>query len=297
MKTTNFIVFAAVVLLLAACSKDNEGGNGIYRLFAENMSNASAAKVLINPSDLSAEWLAGETININNHVFYIESNGSGGYQVNTGNTFTDGTLFAIYPGSSFGGNDVEVTHTGVGSGNTVVLKSLVLNFHDDKHDVVMPMATTGITSSSTSITFEHLTGGMKLTLHNASASPVTLGSLKVVAQSSTAVNPLSHNGVTCRWAVQGPTTPSDTVGQEVGDVTVSYSSEMYFKMKTSDVANVTIAAGGTLSFCVPVTVSSLDKITVVGFDGSGAQLFSKSKAVSTSILRNKMYNIPTININ
>jgi hypothetical protein len=68
-------------------------------------------------------------------------------------------------------------------------------------------------------------------------------------------------------------------------------------MKTSNVANVTIEAGQTLSFCVPVTVSSLDKITVVGFDGSGAQLFSKSKAVSTSIQRNKMYNIPTIIIN
>lgn len=295
MKTSKIILAAAMAVLAAGCQKE-ESANGRYRIFAEQMSGGSSSKVLVDASDLSAEWLAGETININNHTYAITDDGNGGYQVSTSDDDLGSTLYAIYPGGSFGGNDVEVTHTGNGTGNEVVLKSLVLNFHDGKHDVVFPMATQGITSESTSITFEHLTGGMKLTLHNGSDLPITLGSLKVVAQSNSDVAPLSRNGVTCRWAVQGPTLPSDTVGQEVGDVIVSHCSEMYFKMQTSGNTGVTIAAGRTLSFCVPVTVSSLQKISVIGYGTTGTQLFSKSKPVSATIHYNVMYSIPAITL-
>lgn len=295
MKTSKIILAAAMAVLVAGCQKE-ESANGRYRIFAEQMSGGSSSKVLMDASDLSAEWLAGETVNINNHTYTINDDGNGGYQVSTGDDDLGTTLYAIYPGGSFGGNDIEVTHTGNGTGNEVVLKSLVLNFHDGKHDVVFPMATQGITAESSSITFEHLTGGLKLTLYNGSGSSVTLGSLKVVAQNDSEIVPLSRNGVTCRWAVQGPTLPSDTVGQEGGDVIVSHCSEMYFKLKTSGNTGVTIAEGETLSFCVPITVSSLQKISVVGYGTNGTQLFSKSKPVSATINYNIMYSIPAITL-
>ena len=144
------MLLAAV--LATGCSKDHTGR---YRLFAEQMVSAgNGAKVMVDPADLSALWLTGETININGNIYSIGGNDTEGYSVNTGEDALGATLYAIYPGGSFGGNDVTVSHTGTGSGNEVVIYNLVLNFHNDgTHDVVFPMATAGITSGNASINF------------------------------------------------------------------------------------------------------------------------------------------------
>ena len=63
----------------------------------------------------------------------------------------------------------------------------------------------------------------------------------------------------------------------------------------ADVIHVTIAAGSSLTFCIPVTVTSLTQIAVAGYDASGAQRFVKGKALgNTAIDRNKMYYLPAI---
>lgn len=177
MKTTKNIIIPLFALLLAtACGKEGEG----IRLFAEPMTaEGGISKLLFDPADIDdAEWTAGETIDINSHPYSITGNSSDGYRVNASDDL-GATLYAIYPGSSFGGNDVEVTNRN-GSVSEVVLKSLVLNFHDSKHDVVFPMATPGVASDASEMTFAHLTGGLKLTLINNTVSSLSLGSVKIV---------------------------------------------------------------------------------------------------------------------
>ena len=91
MKTSKIILAAAMAVLAAGCQKE-ESANGRYRIFAEQMSGGSSSKVLVDASDLSAEWLAGESININNHTYAITDDGYGGYQVSTGDDDLGSTL-------------------------------------------------------------------------------------------------------------------------------------------------------------------------------------------------------------
>ena len=303
MKREKIIAFAVVaVVMTAGCSKDNDGERGRYRLFAEDMAAGGGAKVLVNPGNGTAQWLTGETININNHVYTIGGNASDGYSVNTGEDALGATLYAIYPGSSFGGNDVTVTHTGSGSGNEVVINNLVLNFHNDgKHDVVFPMSTAGITAESGTITFEHLTGGMKLTLSDISdENDYTLGSLRIVTYGDGATAPTieARNGVTARWAVQGPAVPGGMVGETVGDVSVMSASEMHFTLSTDGNPGKAIPHDGSISLCVPVTINSVKVLQVTGYNPDGVQLFSRSKTLPSAVTieRNKMYTIPMIEL-
>lgn len=298
MKTHKIIAVAALAALLATgCGKDNAG---TYRLFAEQMTSAAGAKVLMDPAHIDdAQWVAGETININGHAFAIDGNTTDGYSVNTGATL-DGasTIKAIYPAGSFGGNDVMLT----GARDSVIIRNLVLDFRTGGHDVVFPMATGDITPSSASITFQHLTGGMRITLQNASLSEsVTVGSVRIVTYGDGASGGTlaARNGVTCLWAVQGPAVPGGMPGSTTGDVPVLYASAMHFTLKDGGTPGKAIAAGGSLSFCVPVTVSTVKTIEVTGYDTDGKQLFQKTKTLDTAkdIEANKMYNIPVIDVN
>ncbi len=188
-----------------------------------------------------------------------------------------------------------------GGRDSVIIRNLVLNFRTGGHDVVFPMATGDITPSSASITFQHLTGGMRITLQNASLSEnVTVGSVRIVTYGDGASGGTlaARNGVTCLWAVQGPAVPGGMPGSTTGDVPVLYASAMHFTLKDDGTPGKTIAAGGSLSFCVPVTVSTVKTIEVTGYDTDGKQLFQKTKTLDTAknIEANKMYNIPTIEI-
>ena len=78
---------------------------------------------------------------------------------------------------------------------------------------------------------------------------------------------------------------------------MKYCSEMNFAMQTDGVAGVALAArGGSRTFCVPVTASSVKKLVVTGYDLQGRQLFVRSKTLSPAVAvqRNKMYDIPEV---
>lgn len=57
--------------------------------------------------------------------------------------------------------------------------------------------------------------------------------------------------------------------------------------------------GGGLTFCVPVTVCSVKRLVVIGYNASGSTLFTKTMTLANaqSIERNYMYPIPSIQIN
>lgn len=294
-----FFVFCfSILLLLSACSKEKADH---INIFAENMNGDSKVWVDPDPTNLNnVTWVLGESIDLNNQSYDIKSNGNGSFSLDV--TPLNETMYAIYPATTNSdGDDIEVTNNN-GSASTVTLNSLAINFlSTGGHNVVFPMESQA-NAGAGSMKFNHLTGGLRLTLFNPNTtSPLTLSAVKVVLRSDQEVSPLGNHGVTATWAVQGPTMPSGEIGGIEGDQPVGYSSEMYFVLQNTD-ANGTISAGATIvpqdrmRFCVPVTVSSFRYITVIGYNMDGSQRFTKSKdlGVETTIERNKMYTIPEV---
>lgn len=294
------ISLVALALLTVSCSK----GDVRIRLLAEHMTAAgNGAKVLMDPTNIdAAQWVAGEQINLGGTVYAIADDGEGGYCVNTGDDVLPSTLRALYPASvtDLRSNDIECRNHG-GAVDSVLLHSLAINFRTGGHDVYFPMAATASTEA-TDMTFRHLTGGLKITLHNNSGAAVTLSSVKVVLVSATTVVPLEYSadGATVRtfWAAHGMSLPTGDLGGITDNVDISKTSEMNFYLHRDDTPNVTIAAGESLCFCVPVTVSSLTKVVVAGYNESHVQRFVKIKSLgsTTTIERNIMYTLPTIDI-
>ncbi len=298
MKTRYSILIICLLALFATgCKKDSTR----IRIFVRNMTT-SDSKILMTPSDInSATWVAGESI-----LLYIYDEDSGeeiagsypisgsvddGFYIDVDLLPTQSVTSAFYPASSFGGNDIDVSDAGI------VLKRLTINFHSNytMHDVAFPMMAFSDEENNNRLFFDHVTAGLKLTLTlDANSDPVNLASVKIVARNNSSVSNMSP-GV-CSWAVQGPTVPSGNIGI-IGDQEVSCSSEMNFDFTTEGDPGATVTSSG-LSFCIPITIEYLKALTVVGYSAEGAELFRKTKSLTTPIQLecNTMYVLPTIEI-
>lgn len=292
MKRTIILLLSFSLLFAVGCKKDNSR----ISLFAENMSGDS--KVWVNPANVNgATWIAGETINLNGDVYTIASDDDGFYVANT-SVPLEAALSAVYPATiSSNGNDVTVENSS--TSRTVTLNSLAVNFNGGGHDIVFPMAAYA-SSGSNKLLFQHLTGGLKLNLTNATAT--TLSTLKVITYGEGPIQPVIMDNITVTtcWAEQGLNVPFGGVGQIVGDQDVKYCSEMNFIMMNNGNPGVEVpATEGGLIFCVPVTVCSVKRLVVIGYNASGSPLFTKTMTLANaqSIERNHMYPIPTIQIN
>ena len=292
-KTIMLLLSSLVLLLAVGCKKDNSR----ISLVAENMSGDS--KVWVNPANVNgATWTAGETLNLNGSEYTIASDDDGFYVANT-SVPLDAALYAIYPATtSSNGNDVTVENSS--TSRTVTINSLAVNFYDNGHDIVFPMATYA-PSGSSKLLFQHLTGGLKLNLTNTAAT--TLYTVKVITYGSGPIDPVTLNEnitVATRWAVQGPNVPTGSTGQIEGDYDIKYCSEMNFTMMDNGTPGVAVpTTEGGLTFCVPVTVNTVKRLVVIGYDNSGTPLFTKTMTLSSApyIERNHLYTIPTIQIN
>lgn len=299
---------AAVVALLATgCTKDDNQkvNDGRIKIFAESMSAAGGnTKLLVDPANLTGkngiQWKAGETVNLNGSTKTITGNTTDGYSIDPAGVAQAGdAYYAIYPGNTFGGNSWSVTNNKNTSASSITLSSLNIKFRDGgKHDIVFPMATK-INNESTSMTFKHLTAGFKMTLHATSAAELTQLKVYVYGTPGDAAGSATVDGMTCnvKWANEGPMIPIQEVGQ-VPNNEPAYGSEMVFNLYSEEVAGVSIAADGDLTFCIPVTLATVQKIAVVGYNGA-TKVFTKISSMtgSVAIERNKMYSVKTININ
>lgn len=299
---------AAVVALLATgCTKDDNQkvNDGRIKIFAEGMTAAGGnTKLLVDPANLTGkngiQWKAGETVNLNGTPLGITGDQTNGYSIDPdGVDAVGGAYYAIYPGSTFGDNSWTVTNNTNSGASSITLSSLNIKFRDGgKHDIVFPMATK-IDNESTSMTFKHLTAGFKMTLHAQTAAELTQLKVYVYGTPGDAAGSATVDGMTCnvKWANEGPMVPIQEVGQ-VPDDEPAYGSEMVFNLYNEDAAGVNIAADGNLTFCIPVTLATVQKIAVVGYN-DGTKVFTKISSMPSSVAieRNKMYSVKTININ
>lgn len=287
MKTTKIISIALLLTTLAVgCEREGR----YVRIFAESM---GGSKVFVNPTDVNgATWNTGEAVNLNG-VPYTIASGANGFYLDGVAPLTE-TMYAVYPATTTtGGNNIVVNNAN-GSGTTITLNSLAVNFHDGGHDIIFPMAATA-TGGSTQLMFRHLTGGLMLTLQ--AQTPVTVATVKVTTYGTAAIAPVTIDGVshTVRWAVESPTLPSGEVGGIDGDRDVKYASEMLLNMQSGGSQGVSVTASG-ITFCVPVTISDVRRITVIGYASDGTELFSKTKPITPvdTIHRNTLYTVPTM---
>ena len=289
MKTTKIITIALLLTTLAVgCEREG----GYVRIFAESM---GGSKVFLNLTDINAAtWINGETVNLNGVSRTIAS-GANVFYLDGVAPLTE-TMYAVYPATtSTGGNNIVVTNAN-SSGATITLNSLAVNFHDGGHDIIFPMAATA-TGGSNQLMFRHLTGGLKLILQ--AQTTVNVATVKVITYGTAPIGSVTIDGVShiVRWAVEGPTLPAGEVGGIDGDRDVKYASEMLLNMQTDGNQGVSVTTDG-ITFCVPVTISDVRRITVIGYASDGTELFSKTKSIApaTSILRNTLYTVPTLNI-
>ncbi len=311
MKTTKIFIATAVVALLATgCTKDDNQkvNDGRIKIFAESMSAAGGnTKLLVDPGHLTEtngiRWKAGETVNLNGTPLEITGDEVDGYSINPGGVAAaGGAYYAIYPGATFGGNSWSVTNGKNTGASSITLTSLNIKFRGgNKHDIVFPMATK-IEDGATEMQFKHLTAGFKMTLHAQTAAELTQLKVYIYGTPNDAAgtpDASDIDGMTCnvKWANQGPMIPIQEVGQ-VPDNEPAYGSEMVFNLYSEEVAGVSIAAGGDLTFCIPVTLATVQKIAVVGYNGAEKK-FTKTSNMSSAVAieRNTMYSVKAININ
>ena len=303
MKTKIIMMTALLALLATGCGKD---GDSRIRIFAENMTAAgNGSKLQINPADPvnSVQWIAGEYININGTQFEVQGDDATYYSIDVAGL--DGaTFYAVYPGKSDDDNYNDVTVTNSNTTATITLNRLTLDFHDDgagnlvHHSVVFPMGAKA-SNGDGEIRFKNLTAAFRLHL-SAAATPVTLKKLKVIVYGTgaapactTAVDGVSY---TVAWKGQGPAVPTGNVGS-LTDRDVTYASEMNFDMLTDGSEGVEV--DGDLKFCIPVTLTTVRRITVIGYNGDDV-VFSTTSTMNggnVQLERSRMYPVAKITIN
>ena len=305
MKTNKIITIAAVAALLAAsCGKDadhSSPADGQLRLFAEPM-NGNNAKVLVDPAHVNnASWVADEQLNLNGTLCTIKGNDDDGYYLQDIAPLAE-DMYAIYPASlNSGGNHIAVTNDGAVA-CAVNIHSLCVEFVDGNiHKVCFPMAAKA-SPNSPSLQFRHLTGGIRLTIKNNNEKDDLDVARLVVTATTSDSKPAIYKDLQPTedgWTPSlPPAVPTGEVGIE-GNQDAQFIADMTLYLKDGSHNYKTISAeGGEITFCMPLLAREVKNLTITGYSSIGTELFSKTKELdaATPILRNHMYNIPTIEI-
>ena len=298
MKTKIIMMTALLALLATGCGKDK--GDGRIKIFAENMTTVGNAKLQIDPTSpaQSAQWLAGESIYINGTSKSISYNTTEEcYEIDVeGINLSGGAYYAVYPGYQWTGNTWTVNNS-TPTAPVITLTKMRLNFHNGVHDVVFPMGVK-VDESSTSMVFKHLTAGFQLDLANNSAEDLVVKKLKVIVYGNGAAAPVAIDGVnyTVKWADQ--TTPAVPGGQtgNITDRNTENACEMNFDLYTEGVEGLTIAGNSSQKMCIPVTLGTVTRISIYGYNGND-EVFSRSSAIQGSgidLQLSKMYPVKQI---
>ena len=305
MKTNKIILIAAAAALLAAsCGKEDNAvaDNGCIKLFAEHM-DGSNSKIYMDPDSVNgATWVADEHIDLNGTRCTIKGNSTDGFYLD-GITPLTLAMYAVYPAAiNNDGNHIAVSNNGAAACG-INIHSLCVEFVDDNtQKVVFPMAAKAA-ANSRGLEFRHLTGGIRLTLKN-TKTDADLNVARLVVTATTATgDPAIYKDL--RPTMDGwspsllPAIPTGEVGEISGELSVLFISDMTLFLKDGPHNYKTISAnGGKTTFCMPLLAREVKNLTITGYSSTGDELFTKTKTLetATAIERNRMYNIPTIEI-
>ena len=301
MKINKIFLMVALALLAAGCGKEG-AGDGCIKLSAERM-NMGVSKVLMDPDDVNgASWVADEQIDLNGSLCTIKGNSTDGFYLDGIEPLTE-DMYAVYPAAiNAGGNHITVSNNGAAACG-VSIHSLSVEFVDgNTHKVVFPMAAKAA-ANSLGLGFRHLTGGIRLTLQNTRTDDDLNVARLVVTATTASHEPAIYKDLHPTEDGWNPSllpgTPTGEVGGIEGNQDVQFISDMTLYLKDGIHDYKTIACNnGTITFCMPILARDVKYLIVKGYSSTDDLLFTKTKELETAtpILRNVMYNIPTIEI-
>lgn len=314
MKTNKLIAVVLLAALATGCSKDDSvaepNAKNVIKIHASAMGGNGGTKLSLDPGAnggypnyFDIQWVDGELIKFKGAstdiILPIISSGPDCYIDHE--PFTE-SVRSLYPGESFDGNEVDVNADGI------VMHSMHIKFMDvDRQTMAFPMVAVA-DANEDDFTYNYLCGGVRLTLDNQSGADMNVKSLRIVAQSITDVVNLGTDesgfndgsDIVARWATEGPWVPFNTVGDNEDEVDVKYSSVMNFTLSDDDEGtdHKILYNDHQVQFCVPITISSMKKLNITGYDEEGRQLFQVHKdfANDVQVVRGKMYDLPVIEI-
>ena len=302
MKITKIInITLLTAVFFAGCSKEEpvDGrATGYIKLFATEMTHEGGTKVVMDPSVLNTDtWKPGEQMDLGGTPYEIVERGTGFY-LNVGEE-PSGDLYAIYPATVQDalGNDIVVVNGSDGL-CAIDIRSLAVNIVTSssklqggyREEVYFPMAAHDVSSTS-GLLFDHLTGGLKLTVSCSTA--VSIDRLVVSAEDGSHL-PAIYKNIAPTWAGGLlPAIPSGHGDEE--DQSVEFVSTMTLHMNTNGVAGIEIQPSSPLVFCIPMLAKGLQYLTITGYNGD-TEVFCRTKNLGTEkdIEKNTMYTIPEI---
>lgn len=267
-RKTASIIFAAGMLLLAGCQKDDLQGRG-ERMMLNLEAFGSGSKTVLGDDDRSLQWLSGDQVRINGVDYTVSTSGDEAYVSDVPEA---SSYKALFPASMAEGHSM--------SGSTVTAtlpRQYEYRTEGGLQVLDAPLAAVG--DGSGGLTFRHLTGALTVVIKNTTSNTLYVDSVVLSsAQQLCGDITVDFDNLT---AISPNTSPSyqDTMVL----LTVPYNT-------------LSVAAGAEVKVQIPVLpVSDANRFTVhvaTRYQGTRYDFDRRQGATSNALARNEMGYVP-----
>lgn len=268
-RKTASIIFAAGMLLLAGCQKDDLQGRG-ERMMLNLEAFGSGSKTVLGDDDRSLQWLSGDKVCINGVDYTVSTSGSEAYVSDVPEA---STYKALFPASMAEGHSM--------SGTTVTAtlpRQYEYRTEGGLQVLDAPLAAVG--DGSEGLTFRHLTGALTVVIKNTTSNALYIDSVVLSsAQQLCGDITVDFDNLTAVSPNTSPSNPEDTMVL----LTVPYNT-------------LSVAAGAEVKVQIPVLpVSDANRFSVhvaTRYQGTRYDFDRRQGATSNALARNEMGYVP-----
>lgn len=267
-RKTASIIFAAGMLLLAGCQKDDLQGRG-ERMMLNLEAFGSGSKTVLGADDRSLQWLSGDQVRINGVDYTVSTSGDEAYVSDVPEASSYKALFpaSMAEGRSMSGTTVTAT----------LPRQYEYRTEGGLQVLDAPLAAVG--DGSEGLTFRHLTGALTVVIKNTTSNTLYIDSVVLSsAQQLCGDITVDFDNLT---AVSPNTEPSNSDTMVL--LTVPYNT-------------LSVAAGGEVKVQIPVLpVSDANRFTVhvaTRYQGTRYDFDRRQGATSNALARNEMGYVP-----
>lgn len=263
------IIFAAGMLLLAGCQKDDLQGRG-ERMMLNLEAFGSGSKTVLGDDDRSLQWLSGDQVRINGVDYTVSTSGDEAYVSDVPEA---SSYKALFPASMAEGHSM--------SGTTVTAtlpRQYEYRTEGGLQVLDAPLAAVG--DGSAGLTFRHLTGALTVVIKNTTSNTLYIDSVVLSSAQQLCGNiTVDFDNLTAVSPNTSPSNPEDTMVL----LTVPYNT-------------LSVAAGAEVKVQIPVLpVSDDNRFSVhvaTRYQGTRYDFDRRQGATSNALARNEMGYVP-----
>lgn len=259
------IIFAAGMLLLAGCQKDDLQGRG-ERMMLNLEAFGSGSKTVLGADDRSLQWLSGDQVRINGVDYTVSTSGDEAY---VSDVLEASTYKALFPASMAAERDMSAA---------TLPRQYEYRTEGGLQVLDAPLAAVG--DGSGGLTFRHLTGALTVVIKNTTSNTLYIDSVVLSsAQQLCGDITVDFDNLTAVSPNTSPSNPEDTMVL----LTVPYNT-------------LSVAAGAEVKVQIPVLpVSDANRFTVhvaTRYQGTRYDFDRRQGATSNALARNEMGYVP-----